>query len=492
MHRVRRVQEPAIMAAMTLSADWTNYSFGPYVIENNVWNKGTLVNGVDYRQTISFETANVPNGIRFAWDWPDNVQPPRVLSYPELMVGHKPWGGTTDQSIASRVSDLKDFGVDFDLSIAGETGGYNVAFEFWLQSRPAGSSTDITTEVMVWVHNGNLVAPGDTGIKYVDGGYRSTINTEDGFGVGGAETWRYIALSADIDFLSGKLDFHDILVALERLGYVNPDDYVTGFELGAEVVGGTGGFTINDFSYTFAKHTVTDGADVVAGGSRNDNLRGRGGDDRVRGNGGDDWLYGGAGGDWMSGDGGNDLINGDADSDIFYGGAGFDTLNGGTGNDFGRGGDHADRLIGGDGDDRLFGDAGNDQLFGGAANDTLEGGSGNDTIFGGAGRDTLSGAGGYDRLDGGAGNDVVIGGTNWDIFVFSGRFGDDIIRGFDAANNFEDIVLTGSTTILNYADLAANHMTQVGANVVINDGLGNTITIENVLLANMDATNFVF
>jgi hypothetical protein len=37
-----------------------------------------------------------------------------------------------------------------------------------------------------------------------------------------------------------------------------------------------------------------------------------------------------------------------------------------------------------------------------------------------------------------------------------------------------------------------NHATQVGNHVLINDLLGNTLTLNNVLLADLDASDFIF
>ena len=100
-------------------------------------------------------------------------------------------------------------------------------------------------------------------------------------------------------------------------------------------------------------------ADILAGDSR---------DNTIKGNGGDDKLYGGPGG-------------------------GDDTLEGGRGNDM------------------LFGGRGNDTLSGGMGNDTLNGGSGTDDFDGGPGNDVI-----YADVDVSAlsidGDDIIDGGEN--------------------------------------------------------------------------------
>ncbi|MAU95182.1 MAG: hypothetical protein CMP81_04715, partial [Fulvimarina sp.] len=58
-------------------------------------------------------------------------------------------------------------------------------------------------------------------------------------------------------------------------------------------------------------------------------------------------------------------------------------------------------------------------------------------------------------------------------------------------NDAEKIDLSAVTAITSFADLAANHLTQVGGNAVITDGF-NTITLNGVNIADLDAGDFIF
>ena len=147
------------------------------------------------------------------------------------------------------------------------------------------------------------------------------------------------------------------------------------------------------------------------------------------------------------------------------------------------GGDGRDIVRGGDGDDLISGDAGNDVMFGGTGRDTVEGGSGDDLLWG---------RGGFDILNGGAGDDLLEGGLQADQFIFEDGFGNDTITDFASLNNAERIHLADVTEITDFQDLIDNHLNQVGADVVIDDGLGNTITLLNVQLSDLDAVDFVF
>ena len=256
------------------------------------------------------------------------------------------------------------------------------------------------------------------------------------------------------------------------------------------------------------------GTDVLNGGNGNDTLNSGDEADRLFGGNGDDLLRGGwAVGttvDGLWGDAGNDTLLGELGFDLLDGGTGNDLLDGGdqsdnlygqAGNDTLRGGQGLDRLFAGDGNDFARGGSENDGLFGGAGNDTLNGESGNDRLFGESGADVLDGAAGNDTLLGGAGNDTLRGGTgndvlsgnfNADRFVFTNNNGDDTITDFDALNDLEKIDLSNVTAITSMADLTANHMSQVGANVVIDTGGGNSIQLNSVNIANLDGADFIF
>ena len=196
------------------------------------------------------------------------------------------------------------------------------------------------------------------------------------------------------------------------------------------------------------------------------------------GDGGEDWfklkagqagvLDGRGGDDRLTGQNGNDTLYGRADNDTLYGGKGHDTLIGGYG---------TDSLYGGYGADTLDGGRDNDILFGGYGQDILKGGTNDDRLFGGGGRDTLAG---------GAGDDTLTGGNGSDKFVF--------FAGTDRVTDFEDvdqIVLRNASTIKGYYDLKTNHMTQSGNDVVIDDGLGNILILEDTQLSDLDRDHFL-
>lgn len=209
------------------------------------------------------------------------------------------------------------------------------------------------------------------------------------------------------------------------------------------------------------------------------------------------FLTGNAGNNLLRGGSGNDSINGGSGNDRIDGGAGIDrayftgtiaaTVNLGlaTAQNTGHGTDtilNVEHISSGSGNDWLTGNALGNSLISGEGNDTLNGGSGNDALYGGGGNDLLTGGTGNDRIDGGAGADT---------FVFTGAFGRDTVTGFDRLQVGEVIDISAISSIVDFADLVANHLTQSGANVVITVG-ADTITLTGVQVANLLADDFLF
>lgn len=270
---------------------------------------------------------------------------------------------------------------------------------------------------------------------------------------------------------------------VDQVNYVPAGAY-SGVEFDDEIVAGNARLTAgpgNDFIY-LNKLGSSEGNLVKSGGGRDVVNTGQG-DDVVRAGAGRDLVAGGLDNDILKGGGGRDRIWGGSEDDRLFGNRGNDTLRGGTGDDTVKGGKRDDKLIGEQGQDVLKGQNGSDMLKGGAGADLLKGGRGNDMLKGGRGDDTL---------DGGGADDLLLGGAGGDLFVFSDGFGQDTIRDFDKRGDADVIDLSQVGAIEDFADLRDTHMRQDGANVVIEDGAGNSITLTGVSLASLGADDFIF
>ncbi|MBX9826325.1 MAG: pre-peptidase C-terminal domain-containing protein [Xanthobacteraceae bacterium] len=122
---------------------------------------------------------------------------------------------------------------------------------------------------------------------------------------------------------------------------------------------------------------------------------------------------------------------------------------------------------------------------------TLTGNDGANTLTAGSGNNAVFGGGGNDVITGGAGNDNLTGGSGNDTFVFKSGFGLDTITDFAAGAASDDVIQIQDELFADFAAVQAASA-QVGSNVVITLDASNTITLQNVALANLHQDDFQF
>lgn len=229
-----------------------------------------------------------------------------------------------------------------------------------------------------------------------------------------------------------------------------------------------------------------EGDDVLRGMDGDDQLLGQAGDDRLNGDNGDDVLMGGEGADFLIGGRGTDYASyvnatgsvainirtrentGEAEGDVFFGIERF------------RLSSHDDGFIGGIRDDWVAGYAGRDGLDGGGGDDTLNGGDGDDLLIGGRGADKLIGE---------AGDDTMSGGVGADQFYITGQgFGNDLVDDF---KNGEDVIrVVGFDGVDDISDLVISANGSGWAVITFPDG--SSLTLKNIAVADVDATDFLW
>jgi hypothetical protein len=76
------------------------------------------------------------------------------------------------------------------------------------------------------------------------------------------------------------------------------------------------------------------------------------------------------------------------------------------------------------------------------------------------------------------------GGKGADKFVFAPNFGNDVIFNFQLAGTDHDVIEFSHTTFADFAEVLS-HATQLGTDVVIADGGGNSVTLKNMSMAKL-------
>ncbi|QUS56811.1 calcium-binding protein [Pseudovibrio brasiliensis] len=112
-------------------------------------------------------------------------------------------------------------------------------------------------------------------------------------------------------------------------------------------------------------------------------------------------------------------------------------------------------------------------------------------IFAGAGDDIIESGGGDDQIHGQAGSDTLTGGEGNDAFYFGANFGKDVIKDFTAGAGSVDTIHFSEGTFDSYADVIAA-ASEVGGDTVIQLDNDNSLTLQNVSIADLRADDFAF
>jgi hypothetical protein len=213
--------------------DWAQTQIGSYLIENNVWGKGNIV---DYMQCI-YKTGS--NKFGWHWDWPNSGYD--VKAYPEVIFGRKPWSNhSTHPSLPTKLSAIETFTVDYELDMSAQ-GIYNLAFEFWVIPDSLSDGNNITTEVMIWTDT-NIMMPAGIIISTVsiDG---ITYNLyRDVF-----TDWTYFAFLSETVQHQGTLNVDKFINYMVDQSLLDPAEYFASFELGNEVIQGSGITNVHNY-----------------------------------------------------------------------------------------------------------------------------------------------------------------------------------------------------------------------------------------------------
>jgi len=239
----------ALRSDVTLTSDSATYSNNTwtYFAATNPWNKGNLVNGINYWENITLNPTSFPNGVDVSWSFPITPWYLRpfssswlVRAFPEIK--YMPHDASGKQ-IFTQVGNFVDLTSSYDVTISGDTGDFNVAYDFFLYSKPNGAILD---EIMVWVHQPTVRLPINQPYTVtVPGLTNATLEVVPPKDAAG---WALIGLGSPTDALSGTISISDIFKTLIWNGVLTGQEYIGDIQFGAEMTAGSGQFHLNSFS----------------------------------------------------------------------------------------------------------------------------------------------------------------------------------------------------------------------------------------------------
>jgi hypothetical protein len=229
----------------------------PWYAYDSPWNKGRLVRGTDYQETITVTPSTFPNGTVIAWSWPSTKAKDNVYSWPYIGYGTNDGTPPPATNITpSQVNNLTTLTTTHNLTIAGSLDNFGCMYEIYLESASTspGNFTSIT-EIEFYNHTPS----------YTRGNLTRTLapsagNITDQWGVNwsvwslGNNPPRMIVFTRTdfADHMVGSIDFKALLNLAKSVGLLTGTEWILGLTLGCEPQCNSGSLTINSISVNYA------------------------------------------------------------------------------------------------------------------------------------------------------------------------------------------------------------------------------------------------
>ena len=224
------------------------YAAGPYLAYIAPFNKGSLVQGRDYTESISIAPGAFPAGTRFVWRWPDAAAKAGIYDFSAIDFGDYD-NTVVPTPIPPRPVGLIDtLNETHDATFGGQLDGFDVIDDLFLTEKPGDNATN-EFEIEVFLHTPAYSA------DYVSGAEQ--IGTFEGSGV----VWtvaidRPAGHVPDILFMPRDradlghctIDLKAMLAYLVANGTIPSTVYFNGMAFGTETQRGSGSMDVAAFS----------------------------------------------------------------------------------------------------------------------------------------------------------------------------------------------------------------------------------------------------
>lgn len=221
-------------------------------IANNVWNR-QAAGEHPFRQCILVR--DTEDGAEYGWSWEGLPAGDTLVSFPQVVLGWKPWegGASSHAALPVRIADLAALRLTYDAASTA-SGKHNLATTLWLtRSGAVGKAPnpkDIAADVMVWSAASGLDPFGKrVGNVTIDGTeFELWFAPNLGDPSGGGPRWNYVAYLHPQEGQAATIDLKKILEHAAAAGYISTDHYVSDVEFGNEIMSGAGETWIESLS----------------------------------------------------------------------------------------------------------------------------------------------------------------------------------------------------------------------------------------------------
>ena len=242
-----------------------HYKSGMYSVINNVWGlqDKKLVANVDYYQKVTYNPNNLQQGVKFEWDFPQNLQDERgsiVYAYPSIAWGNPlPLTGWENQAASlAQIKNIKTFTQTFSINLTGETQYASILHDMWIfdsNGKVAGEIAFFSSPndwTLYWTNPKNYfgkIEGAKVHTMNLDGvEYNILVTRMHSPNQPQHDKPAYMITPANGKHINkGIINWKQVLDFLVEKGDLNGDHYIRGVEMGAEVHMGDATMVIENF-----------------------------------------------------------------------------------------------------------------------------------------------------------------------------------------------------------------------------------------------------
>jgi len=226
-------------------ADWYRGSVGQYKIENNMWNIESVKS---YQQCVFMTDGDNDINAGWAWNWPGIRFD--VVAFPNVIYGKNPWLPSTTPEMPLRIDKINCLEAKFDVVQTG-SGKNNLSFDLWITDNQSSEPSTITHEIMIWLSSEGFWPAGSRVDTFEIDGKEIGLWKKENHNPLGDNEWTFLAFVYQSDYTEGTINIYDFLDYLIEKGHIESESYLSGIQLGNEIVSGYGKSHINNFEVLF-------------------------------------------------------------------------------------------------------------------------------------------------------------------------------------------------------------------------------------------------
>lgn len=249
------VSAPTVGPARTLTCDpgaVQDVAVGSLV--NNMFNAASA-GSTAYRQCLQVRSVGSALEYGWTWEWPTADG---IYAYPELLVGSTPWSQElhNDTRFPRLVGATKSLRLNYEF-LTTSTGKQAAAADFWFTATNllpgSAEAVPVKAEMLIWTNvSAGIVNASDVAVDVVEiDGKRWTVYLQTGQGDASnpdAERWTLISYVAIDNSASANYDAAKFFQDAIGRGVIASTDYLSGVEIGHEIISGSGSAWLRNFS----------------------------------------------------------------------------------------------------------------------------------------------------------------------------------------------------------------------------------------------------